>query len=165
MTSLGALPPPSTFVIGIALSAGGLEPLRTLVEQLPCTLAASVVVIQHAQGSSHVPGILRHVTTLRVKFAENGESLRVRTVYVGPPDRHLVLTVDGKLVLADAPPLRFMRPSADWFFDSMAAAFADRSIAIVLSGRLSERATLVRCREGRLLSESRPGKEDTKNEQ
>lgn len=132
-------PRPAAQVVAIALSAGGLAPLRRLMATLPWNLPAAVVIAQHMRGVSYLPGILRHHTKLRVVQAESGVLMQCGTAYVGPSDQHLIVTPDGRLQVADRPTLRF-RPSADWLFESVAAAFAERTIVVVLSGRLSDAA-------------------------
>jgi two-component system chemotaxis response regulator CheB len=126
-------------VIAVALSAGGLLPLRRMLAQLPWDLPAAVVVAQHLRGISYLPAILRPTTKLVVKLAEAGEALLPGTVYVGPPDQHVIVTADARLQVVDRPSLSY-RPSADWLFESAAGAYADRAVAVVLSGRLSDGA-------------------------
>jgi two-component system, chemotaxis family, protein-glutamate methylesterase/glutaminase len=58
----------------------------------------------------------------------------VGTVYIAPPNRHLLVNRDGRLALADSELVHFLRPSADLLFESVAASFCDRAIAVVLSG-------------------------------
>jgi two-component system chemotaxis response regulator CheB len=129
---------PAAHVIAIALSAGGLSPLLRMMTDLPDDLPAAVVIVQHINAISHLPQILNSRGTLRAKFAEAAELLRPQTVYVGPPGRHLVIGPEGRFELADAPRVRHSRPSADWMFESVAASFGDRTVAVVLSGRLGD---------------------------
>lgn len=129
----------ATHVVAIALSAGGLLPARRLLAALPWDLPAAVVLAQHMRGVSYLPSILRPTTRLEVKLAEAGEVLRCGTVYVGPPDQHIIVTADGRVQIADRPQLRH-RPSADWLFESVAGAYAEHAVAVVLSGRLSDGA-------------------------
>lgn len=39
----------STHVVAIGLSAGGIEPLNELIGELPSSIDASIIVIQHLQ--------------------------------------------------------------------------------------------------------------------
>ena len=130
----------ATRVVVIALSAGGLQPLRVLLRELPSDLGAPVVVVQHITGISQLPSILQARTYLNVQFAKHGEPLRCGRVYVGPPDRHLIINADACLTISDAPRVRFVRPSADWLFESAADVFADRVVAVILSGLQSDGA-------------------------
>ena len=55
-------------------------------------------------------------------------------VFTAPPNRHLLLNGDGSLSLTQTELVHFVRPSADLLFESVAASYKDRSIAVVLSG-------------------------------
>jgi len=68
-----------------------------------------------------------------VKEAEDGETISAKTVYIGPPDEHLLVT-RGKIQLAHSRLIRFSRPSIDMMFGSVAAVYGDRAIGVILSG-------------------------------
>ena len=78
--------------------------------------------------------ILSRRTHLEVKQAEDGDRLAGGRVYIAPPNRHLLLNGDGSLSLTQTELVHFVRPSADLLFESVAASYKDRSIAVVLSG-------------------------------
>ena len=73
-------------------------------------------------------------TRLTIRQAEAGDVLRPGTVHVAPPDRHLLIGPGGALSLSDSPKVRFSRPAADPLFESAAAVFGARVIAVVLTG-------------------------------
>lgn len=123
-------------VVGFAASAGGIEALGTVVGSLPADFPAAVVVVQHVspKHESHLPKILGRRTQLRVKPAEDGERLAPGSVYVAPPDRHVLVNPDGTLSLTRTEKVRYVRPSADVLFPSLAASCRDRGVAVVLTG-------------------------------
>jgi two-component system chemotaxis response regulator CheB len=123
-------------VVACGSSAGGLNALTELLSRLPADFPAAVAVVQHLdpRHRSLMADILARRTRLRVKEAEEGEPLRAGTVYIAPPNRHLLVNPDGRLALADSELVHFLRPSADLLFESVAASFQDRAIGIVLSG-------------------------------
>ncbi len=82
--------------------------------------------------------ILSKRTALKVKEAEEGEKLVRDMAYVAKPDRHLLVNPDGTFSLSFSELVRFLRPSADLLFESVAAAYRDRAIAVVLSGMGSD---------------------------
>ena len=82
--------------------------------------------------------ILSRRTALKVKQAEEGDALSSGTVFVAPPNRHLLVNPDGTLALAQSELVHFVRPSADLLFESVAASFKDRAIAVVLTGSGSD---------------------------
>jgi two-component system chemotaxis response regulator CheB len=75
---------------------------------------------------------------LSVKEAEEGDRLRPGVVYVAPPDRHLLINPGGSISLTQSEMVHFVRPSADLLFESVAASFKDRAIAVVLTGSGSD---------------------------
>lgn len=123
-------------VVACASSAGGLNALSELLARLPPDFPGAVLVVQHLdpRHRSLMADILARRTALRVKQAEAGERLEAGTVYIAPPNRHLLVDSDGRLALADSELVHFLRPSADLLFESVAERFRDRAIAVVLSG-------------------------------
>ena len=79
--------------------------------------------------------ILQRRTLLKVKQAEQGDKLRSGTVYIAPPDKHLLVNQDSTLSLSNSEKVNFVRPSADLLFKSVATSFKEQSIAVVLTGR------------------------------
>src|SRR5207244_12016921 len=60
--------------------------------------------------------------------------IRPGTVHIAPPDRHLLVNRDGSLSLSHSELVHFVRPSADLLFESVAASYGERAIAVVLTG-------------------------------
>ncbi len=84
--------------------------------------------------------ILSRRTPLQVKEAEEGEHLNPCSVYIAPPDRHLLIKPNGTVSLAESELVHFVRPSADLLFESVAASYKERAIAVVLTGTGSDGA-------------------------
>lgn len=133
-------------VIAIASSAGGLAALTELLSALPADLPASVLVVQHLdpRHRSLMAEILARRTALDVKQAENGNTIETGIVYIAPPDEHLLANHDRTLSLTHSELVHFVRPSADLLFESVAAAYRERAIAVVLTGSGSDGAMGVR---------------------
>jgi two-component system chemotaxis response regulator CheB len=131
-------------VVAVAASAGGIEALRQLLTILPKDFPAAILVVQHLPSKAHHTSVLdvilgRH-TPLCVKWAEDGERIRPGTVFLAPQDRHLFVDSAGALHLTAGPKINRVRPAADPLFKSIAARFAARAIAVVLSGALYDGA-------------------------
>lgn len=133
-------------LVAIAASAGGVHAIGTVLSMLPADFPAPIVVVQHVapHHPSHMASIMARQTALLVKQACDGEVLQPGVVYIAPPDRHLLVNPDGALTLADTEMVHFLRPSADLMFESAAAAYGDRLVAVVLSGTGEDGATGVR---------------------
>ena len=123
-------------VVALAASAGGLNALTQVLATLPETFPAALVVVQHLdrRHRSVMADILRRRTRLSVKEAALGDQLAVGRALIAPPDRHLLVNADGSISLTQTELVHFVRPSADLLFESVAAGFRDRAIAVVLSG-------------------------------
>ena len=123
-------------VVALAASAGGLGALNLVFAELPGDFPAALVVVQHLdpRHRSLMAEILGRRTRLRVKQAAEGDELRPGTVFIAPPDRHLLVNPDGTLSLARTQLVHFVRPSADLLFESVAASYRERALAVVLTG-------------------------------
>jgi two-component system chemotaxis response regulator CheB len=123
-------------IIAIASSAGGLGALTRLLSSISAGFPATILVVQHLdpRHESLMADILSRRTELAVKQAEAGTSIEAGTVYIAPPDKHLLVNQDGTLSLTQTELVHFVRPSADLLFESVAAAFCERAIAVVLTG-------------------------------
>jgi two-component system chemotaxis response regulator CheB len=125
---------PQFDVVAIGASAGGVEALHSVVAALPGDFPAAVLIVQHMdpRHKSMLAGLLARRSKLAVRQAVSGESVRPATVYIAPPDMHLI-TRDRQLVLTDTL-VHFSRPSIDLLFESVADAYGDRAIGVILSG-------------------------------
>lgn len=129
-----------TYLIVIGTSAGGMPALTTLVAQLPATLPAAVLVVQHlAPDSTGEPlvGRLSSHTALRCQLAHNGDHLHAGHLYLAPPDRHL-LVKDNHLLVTKGPRENNYRPAADALFRSAAVAYGPNVVGVVLTGLLHD---------------------------
>jgi two-component system chemotaxis response regulator CheB len=123
-------------IVALAASAGGLNALSRVLGALPADFPAALVVVQHLdpRHRSLMAEILTRRTGLRVSEAREGERLQPGQAYIAPPDRHLLVNPDGSLTLTRTELVHFVRPSADLLFESVAAAYRERAIAVILSG-------------------------------
>jgi two-component system, chemotaxis family, protein-glutamate methylesterase/glutaminase len=131
---------PAFDVVAVAASAGGLQALSRLFSVLPADFPAALVVVQHLdpRHRSLMADILSRRTALKVKQAEEGDELSAGNIYIAPPNKHLLVNPDATLALAQSELVHFVRPSADLLFESVAASFKDRAIAVVLTGTGSD---------------------------
>jgi two-component system chemotaxis response regulator CheB len=123
-------------IVALAASAGGLQALSEVLSGLPADFPIPIAVVQHLdpRHRSLMAEILGKRTKLQVRQAENGDTLEPGTVYIAPPDHHLLVNRDGTLSLSHSEMVHFVRPSADLLFESVAASHKDRAIAVVLTG-------------------------------
>lgn len=122
-----------TIVIGA--SAGGVPALITLVADLPPNLPAAVFIVLHLSPNnpSLLPSILARESHLPVAHAVDGETIKPGTVYVAPPDQHLIIE-DGFVRLVHGPKENLHRPSIDALFRSAARWAGPGAIGVILTG-------------------------------
>ncbi|MFO0930209.1 MAG: chemotaxis protein CheB [Gemmataceae bacterium] len=126
-------------IIVIGASTGGIEALCGLVAEVPAGLPATVFIVCHfpAGAVSNLPEILSRRGPLLANHARDGEPAYPGQIYVAPPDLHLEVR-SGTLRLTRGPRENRFRPSIDVLFRSAARAYGPRTIAVVLSGGLTD---------------------------
>ena len=136
-------------IVLLAASAGGLAAISAVLGDLPADFPVPVVIVQHLdpRHDSMMVEILRRRTPLNVEEARDGARVEAATVYIAPPDEHLLVRPDGHLSLSHADPVHFVRPSADLLFESGAESYLGRAIGVVLSGTGSDANMGVRALE------------------
>ncbi|MBD1869875.1 chemotaxis protein CheB [Cyanobacteria bacterium FACHB-471] len=124
-------------VVAIASSAGGLDALIQVLSGLPTDFPAAIAVVQHLSPHyrSQMAEILNRRTALSVKEAKTGDLLKPGCVLIAPPDHHLLISSDRSVILNQTAKVRFSRPAADILFNSIAAIYKERAIAVVLTGK------------------------------
>jgi two-component system chemotaxis response regulator CheB len=134
--AIGCFPNAAFDVVALASSAGGLRALTLVLAALPRDFPAAITVVQHLdpRHRSLMAEILNRRTAIPVREAEEGARLQPGTVYIAPPNKHLLVNPDGTLSLSSSELVHFLRPSADLLFESVAASYKERAIAVVLTG-------------------------------
>jgi two-component system, chemotaxis family, protein-glutamate methylesterase/glutaminase len=127
---------PGFEIIALAASAGGLRALTDVLSALPRDFPVALVVVQHLdpRHRSLMAEILGKRTSLQVKEAREGDTLEPGRALIAPPNRHLLVNPDRTVSLSQSELVHFVRPSADLLFESTAASYKERAIAVVLSG-------------------------------
>jgi two-component system CheB/CheR fusion protein len=119
-------------IVGIGASAGGLDPIRKLLENLSVDMGMAFVVIQHlAPGQdSLLPEILSRSTKMKVQQVQDGMQVEQDNVYVITPGTTMRLK-NGQLRLV--PKGLALKPIND-FMISLASEKKTHAIGVVLSG-------------------------------
>jgi chemotaxis response regulator CheB len=133
-----AMAPLATSLVTIGGSAGATDGLLEIVAALPTGFPAAVVVGLHGGGDGGLLHLLRRHSNIPVLCACAREMPRAGHVYLGPPQHHVVVNADTRVAVSMAARRKFFRPSIDWLFHSAAAAFRERHIAVILSGRMTD---------------------------
>ncbi|MEO0492332.1 MAG: chemotaxis protein CheB, partial [Actinomycetota bacterium] len=130
------------FVCGIGASAGGLAPLEEFFDSVPTDAGLAYVVIQHLSPDheSMMATLLGRHTDMTIAQAVDGSLLERNHIYLIPPSTEM--TVFGGRLRLRARSFEggsLPRPISV-FFNSLAAEFGERAIAVVLSGSGSDGA-------------------------
>lgn len=122
-------------IVGIGASAGGLNALKALFQNLPTESGAAFVVIQHLdpEHESLTAEILRRSTSMPTVQVTQGMLLEANHVYVIPPNAYLRVN-EGVFDLKEPVLDHGLRMPIDYFFRSLANHEEGRVIAIVVSG-------------------------------
>ena len=77
--------------------------------------------------------LLQDWTSLRVREVEDKSAITPGALHIAPADYHL-LVEDGHFALSTDAPVNYSRPSIDVTFTSVADAFGDRAVGVILTG-------------------------------
>jgi two-component system, chemotaxis family, protein-glutamate methylesterase/glutaminase len=125
-------------IVVMGASAGGLDPLRSLMADLPPDLNAAGFIVQHFGAQrSFLVDILREAGPVPVEWAQNGMTICPGRFLVAPPDYHLLIA-DGRVALSRGPRENRARPAIDPLFRTAARTYNSRVIGVILSGMLSD---------------------------
>jgi two-component system CheB/CheR fusion protein len=129
-------------LVVVGSSAGGIEALSTLVASLPAGFPAPIILAQHLDPRypSHLHEILARHTVLSVRrLTLDPVKLEPGVVYVVPANHHVQVTDHTvRLIHHDG---KGPKPSVDLLLSSAAEVFADRLIAVILTGSGSDGAS------------------------
>ncbi|MBO9513606.1 MAG: chemotaxis protein CheB [Variovorax sp.] len=127
---------PAAVVIGA--SSGGVAALLELVAALPPRFGAVVLVVQHIGANPSVlPELMRSRGPNPAVHARDGDVPRPGTLYVAPPDHHMLLERDAIRLVRSARE-NHARPAIDPLFRSAALHWGPRVIGVILSGQLDD---------------------------
>jgi two-component system chemotaxis response regulator CheB len=122
--------------VAVGASAGGIDALFTLFDQLPADMRASIVTVLHLpeQHESRLVQVFANRLQVPVLEAQPHAPVAAGTVYFAPPGYHLLVEADHSFSLSCEPPVLFSRPSIDVLLESCADAWGERLVGIMLTG-------------------------------
>lgn len=124
----------------VGASAGGVAALKMLLDALPPDLPVPVMVVLHLPRDrpSQLAELFTHGCALPVAEAEDKARPGPGTVWIAPPDYHLLVEDRDTLALSLDEPVLFSRPAIDPLFESAANVFGERLLALLLTGASSD---------------------------
>lgn len=117
-------------------SAGSLEALLEILPAIKQGYALPVILVLHRKSSEEdiLADLLRARTHFKVKEIEEKELPQAGTLYIVPPDYHLLFEEDHTFSLDVSEKVNYCRPSIDVVFQSAADVYRDKLVCILLSG-------------------------------
>ncbi|MCL2441614.1 MAG: chemotaxis response regulator protein-glutamate methylesterase [Treponema sp.] len=131
--------PGNTEIIAIGISTGGPDALRLVFSNLDKDLKIPIVVVQHmpAGFTNEFAKSLDRICPLSVKEAEDGDVIMPGRILIAQGNKHLEVEKKGTGAVArlsDTPQVSGHRPSADVLFASVAMAYSNRVLGVIMTG-------------------------------
>jgi len=127
-------------LIVIGISTGGPKALDQLVPKLNAAMPCPIIIVQHMPPmfTESLAMKLHEESALQVSEAKGGEKLTAGHIYIAPGGNHLIVRADAGggfyLAIDTTPPVNNCRPSVDVLFQSVAAVFKGKVLAIIMTG-------------------------------
>lgn len=123
-------------ILSIGASTGGPATLNYILKRLPSEFPFSIIITQHiTQGfTSGLIKWLKNECYLNIKLGENNEDIQNGTIYIAPDNCHMGVTSGKKILLSNSPPVSGHRPSVDFLMESVASAYKENSMGVILTG-------------------------------
>jgi two-component system CheB/CheR fusion protein len=126
-------------IVAIGASAGGLEAVTQLLQNLPADTGMAFIYVQHLSPDhkSILTSLLSKSTLMKVQEVTNKILMVPNNLYVIPPDKEMIV-LDGHIKLTPRAKGRVVNLPIDTFFSSLAEKHKEGAIGIVLSGSASD---------------------------
>jgi two-component system, chemotaxis family, protein-glutamate methylesterase/glutaminase len=134
--------PTQMAIAGIVGSTGAPRVLRDLVCGLPADFPVPIVLVQHTERGYAEPFAhwLSAESPLPIRLGREGDMLVPGEIVMAPDDAHMEIHTGGVVALRATPAVNGFRPSGTVLLTSLAAAFGQHSLGLVLSGMGSDGA-------------------------
>ncbi len=126
-------------VVGLGASAGGIAVLQQFFTDMAPDSGLAFVVVMHLSPDheSSLAQVIQQKTTMPVTQVNETVEVQPNHVYVIPPNKQLALE-EGSLRLLEAQQAPGRRVTIDLFFRTLAQAYGQRAVCIILSGTDSD---------------------------
>lgn len=121
-------------------SAGSLEVLMSILPKLNPIKNFAIAIILHRKSAedSTLEDLIDLRTFIPLLRVEDKVLLQCGHIFLAPSDYHLLFEKNGELSLDVSEKVNYSRPSIDVSFESAAAAYGSKCIAVLLSGANSD---------------------------
>jgi len=123
-------------LVVVGASTGGPPVLNKILSKLPDGFRVPILVVQHI-----APGFtkgfvdwLGRASSTKVGLAVHGEKVEAGHVYVAPDGLQMKIDTHGRISLTTDDPVNGLRPSVSYLFRSVAEAFGENAVGVLLTG-------------------------------
>ncbi|MFA7383719.1 MAG: chemotaxis response regulator protein-glutamate methylesterase [Desulfurivibrionaceae bacterium] len=125
-------------LIAIGASTGGTEALKDVLTQFPAN-TPGIMIVQHmpANFTTSFAERLNSLCQIRVKEAQDGDSVVPGTALLAPGNFHMVLRRSGAryyVNIKSGPLVCYQRPAVDVLFNSVAVYGGANAVGVILTG-------------------------------
>ena len=125
-------------IIAIGASTGGTEAIKTVLMGMPPN-SPGIVIVQHmpAKFTTSFAERLDSLCAVKVKEAEDGDSLGNGIALIAPGNYHMLLKRSGAryyVQVKTGPMVHHQRPAADVLFKSVANYAGGNAVGVILTG-------------------------------
>lgn len=125
-------------IVAIGVSTGGVQALQQVLPALPENSPA-IVIVQHMPPyfTKSFAVRLSHSCAVKVKEAEDGDSVEPGCVFIAPGNFHAVLSRTNRRYIVrvkEGPLVCRQRPSADVLFKSFAQEAGQNAVGVIMTG-------------------------------
>lgn len=127
-------------IIVIACSTGGPNALDIILKDFPSPIPAPIVIVQHMPElfTKQLAVRLSSISGHHIREAIDNETIKNGQIYIAPGNYHLNLTKkengEVKIEINQKDKRNFVRPCADFTFESAAQAYKSETMGVVLTG-------------------------------
>ena len=117
-------------------SAGSLSMVLKLLPLLKKEMNVAIVIVFHRKQTDDtmLVDMLSSRTEFSVKEAGDKDELTPGTIFLAPPDYHLLIEKNKTITLDASEKVNYSRPSIDVTFETAADAYGQKMICMLLSG-------------------------------
>ncbi len=125
-------------IIALGASTGGTQAIKNVLTRLPHN-TPGIVVVQHmpAQFTTSFAQSLDGLCQMRVKEAQNGDTVTNGQVLIAPGNYHMIFKRSGAryyVEIKTGPLVHYQRPAVDVLFKSVARFAGANALGIILTG-------------------------------
>lgn len=123
-------------LIAVGASAGGVQAFEKILSGLKPDFEVPLVFLIHLPAQSRIDfqTVFARVISRRVHEVEDKMPIEREHIYFAPPAYHTQIEKEGYFSLSMDSPVQYSRPSIDVLFESMAVAFGEKSVGVLLTG-------------------------------